>query len=184
MNKNLMEALEVRFDSDAGENLTVREYFRVLLSTVWEEGEGFSGKRPFGNSGWEYDLYAPLIRGGFIPGRLDEDGFVELVDEKIGRQFVHQLILAAFGEGGVQDLEEDDEEHPLWGINEQIKGLLEGVGASEDHEDVIRFLLNTGLPRSTVDRVHKAIVWGDTKVRLSVEQRNALLEPRPSPLKD
>lgn len=58
------------------------------------------------------------------------------------------------------ELEEDD---PLWLVNSQIEGLLEGIGASEDHEDVIRFLLASGLPRSTVDRIHKAIVWGDIK---------------------
>jgi hypothetical protein len=45
-------ALELRFDSDAGDNITIRDYLRILLETLWEEGEGFSGKRPFGNSGW------------------------------------------------------------------------------------------------------------------------------------
>lgn len=58
-----------------------------------------------------------------------------------------------------------DEDDPLWLVDAQIGGLLEGIGASEDHENVIQFLLETGLPRSTVDRIHKAIVWGDTKVQ-------------------
>ena len=62
--------------------------------------------------------------------------------------------------------DELDDDHPLWLINEQIKGLLEGVGAGEDHEDVLTFLRNTGLPESTVDRVHRAIVHGDHKVLL------------------
>lgn len=61
--------------------------------------------------------------------------------------------------------DELDDDHPLCLVNGQIEGLLEGDGASEDHEDVIKFFLDTGLPRSTVDRIHKAIVWGDTKVR-------------------
>ncbi len=61
--------------------------------------------------------------------------------------------------------DELDDDHPLSLVNSQIEGLLEGDGASEDHEDVIAFLLATGLPRSTVDRVHKAIVWGDSKVQ-------------------
>ena len=43
---------------------TVREYLKMLLERLWEEGEGFSGKRPFGNSGWEYDLYAALEEKG------------------------------------------------------------------------------------------------------------------------
>jgi hypothetical protein len=94
--KGLLAALEVRFDSDAGDDLTVRDYLRTLLMTLWEEGEGFSGKRPFGNSGWEYDIYKPLIAGGFIPGALDEDGYVNTVDDKIAGAYVCDLILAAF----------------------------------------------------------------------------------------
>ena len=54
----------------------------------------------------------------------------------------------------VDELEDD---HPLWCVNEQIKGLLEGDGASEDHEDVLTFLANTGLPTGTVKRMHRAI---------------------------
>ncbi|MDD2989833.1 MAG: hypothetical protein PHI64_12830 [Zoogloea sp.] len=68
-----------------------------------------------------------------------------------------------------------DDEHPLWLVNEQIKGLLEGEGASEDHEDVRTFLLNTGLPEGTVNRIHKAIVWGDTKTRPSQHPVNVQL---------
>lgn len=29
---------------------SVRGYLKTLLKTLWEEGEGFSGKRPLGNS--------------------------------------------------------------------------------------------------------------------------------------
>jgi len=61
--------------------------------------------------------------------------------------------------------DELDDDHPLWLINEQIKGLLEGLGASEDHDDVLTFLRATGLPEGTVARMHKALVHGDTKVR-------------------
>ena len=57
-----------------------------------------------------------------------------------------------------------DEDHPLWLVNEQIKGLLEGLGAPEDHEDVLKFLRTTGLPEDTVSRLHSAIVHGDRKV--------------------
>jgi hypothetical protein len=57
-----------------------------------------------------------------------------------------------------------DDDSPLWLINEQIKGLLEGDGASEDHDDVLIFLRATGLPEDTARRVHKALVHGDNKV--------------------
>ena len=97
----LLDALEVRFSSDAGDDITVRDYLRTLLMTLWEEEEGFSGKRPFGNSGWKYDLYEPLIAGGFIAGSLDEDGCVNDVDVKIAGAYVCDLILAAFH--GVHD---------------------------------------------------------------------------------
>ena len=43
------------------EGITVCEYLERLLLTLWEEKDNFSSKRPFGNSGWEYDLYEILI---------------------------------------------------------------------------------------------------------------------------
>lgn len=61
-------------DSDAK---TIREYFRNLLLTLWHEGEGFSGKRPFGNSGWEHELYLPLVAAGLVDGAIDEDGYLD-----------------------------------------------------------------------------------------------------------
>lgn len=94
--KSVMSALEVRFSSDAGDGLTVRDYLKTLLMTLWIEGEGFSGKRPFGNSGWDYELYAPLIAAGFITGSLDEEGFIQEVDDDEAYSFVRDLIVAAF----------------------------------------------------------------------------------------
>ncbi len=57
-----------------------------------------------------------------------------------------------------------DDDHPLWLVNEQIKGSLEGDGASEDHENVLNFLRSTGLPDDTVCRMHKSLVHGDSKI--------------------
>ncbi len=92
--KGLLAALEVRFSSDAGADLTVREYLRMLLVSVWDEGEGFSGKRPFGNSGWEYDIYAALVGAGFLPGMLDKYGHQTIIDKKHAHDYVRDLILA------------------------------------------------------------------------------------------
>lgn len=89
-------ALDLRFSSDAGDNLTIRDYLKTLLLTLWNKGEGFSGKRPFGNSSWQYDLYKPLIVGGFISGELDEDGYIEDCDTCEAQEYVRNLILAAF----------------------------------------------------------------------------------------
>jgi hypothetical protein len=52
-------ALDVRFDSDAGDGLTVRGVFRTLLTNLWSEQEFFSTKRPFGDFGWDYDWEVP-----------------------------------------------------------------------------------------------------------------------------
>lgn len=70
------------YSSDLNRSLTIREYLIELVRTVWKEGEGFSGKRPFGNSGWEWDLAIPLINAGVLEGTLDSDGDLENFDRK------------------------------------------------------------------------------------------------------
>lgn len=88
-------ALEIRFDSDAGEGVTVRDYFYKLLATLWHEEEGFSGKRPFGNSGWQHEVITPLIAQGFIPGNM-EDGCGVPHSRRDAEAFIKQLIHVAF----------------------------------------------------------------------------------------
>lgn len=56
-----------------------------------------------------------------------------------------------------------DEDSPMWLVNCQIEGLLEGLGASEDHRDVIAFLRAAGLPGDTAARVHLAICCSESK---------------------
>lgn len=94
---NVKDALDLRFeDPDSGEEMSIRDYFKRLLSTLYEEGEGFSGKRPFGNSGWEGNLELPLVRGGCIGGNVieeDDDFFyVENVDNDEYDAFVQKMI--------------------------------------------------------------------------------------------
>jgi hypothetical protein len=91
---SLRRALDdIRFDSDAGANLTVRDYLAKLLDAVWVEGEGFSGKRPFGNSGWEMDLYTPLVDDGFIAGKIDREyGTYDIDDYVAASDYVRKLI--------------------------------------------------------------------------------------------
>lgn len=72
-------ALDTKFFSyDLDCELTVRQFMQRLLRRLWAEGEGFSGKRPFGNSGWEYPVIEALVRDGLVVGKLDEDG--ELIE--------------------------------------------------------------------------------------------------------
>lgn len=68
------EALELEMESDIGKS-TIRQYLHALLAAVWEKDEGFSGKRPFGNSGWKWHVYEPLVKHGLIPGVKEDDRY-------------------------------------------------------------------------------------------------------------
>ena len=59
--------------------VTVREFFHAILEELWCDPEGFSGKRPFGNSGWYYPMIYALIEAGAVKGEVsrDEDGYIE-----------------------------------------------------------------------------------------------------------
>jgi hypothetical protein len=79
--------------NDLDEDITIRQYFYDLISTLWTELEGFSGKRPFGNSGWDYEVYQTLIKYELISGSLDEDGFVKDINDDEANDFVLTKIL-------------------------------------------------------------------------------------------
>lgn len=83
--------------SDAGGLLTIREYLCALLTKLWEQGEGFSGKYPFGNSGWEYDLYAALIGAGAVEGSLDEYGRVNTMT-KAAKERANSIVFGLIQE--------------------------------------------------------------------------------------
>lgn len=85
-------------DNDA-HAATIREYLITLLATLWDEQDSFSGAKPFGNSGWDWDLYPPLIKEGLIYGRIDEFGYIDDVDDKAGQR----MIAAAIAELGRTD---------------------------------------------------------------------------------
>ena len=90
MTKNYPEILSARLaDNDANAD-TVRDYLVALLLEVWSEGEGFSGKRPFGNSGWEYDLYEAV----WALGLAKQD------DRKAAHCIIADTILSLSTQGG------------------------------------------------------------------------------------
>lgn len=84
-------------DNDSGTN-SIRGYLVALLAELWQQQEGFSGKRPFGNSGWDWDLMRPLVKAGFIRGGLDEYGCLDDCDDAAGAALIAQAI-AALGTG-------------------------------------------------------------------------------------
>ena len=88
--------------NDAGAS-TVREYLQKLLLELWREGECFSGKRPFGNSGWEYEIYTALLREELVLGRLDHYEKhkeyiygVDWVDDKQANEVITRAIEYVF----------------------------------------------------------------------------------------
>ena len=85
--------LDLPMKPNDAEASTVREYLIALLKEVWTQEEGFSGKRPFGNSGWQWDLYEPLVRAGVVWGTFDSDGYLGEVDTAAA----HDVILDAIG---------------------------------------------------------------------------------------
>lgn len=87
-----LDVLNLPMQENDAEAATVREYLVALLDQLWSRGEGFSGKRPFGNSGWQYDLYLPLIQAGMIQGTIDDDGYIDDVDETAGDRLILEAI--------------------------------------------------------------------------------------------
>ena len=77
---------------DLNRTLTIKEYLIELLRTLWQQGEAFSSKRPFGNSGWKYELYIPLFEKGLIKGQLSENGDIAKVDTEAGNELILKLI--------------------------------------------------------------------------------------------
>lgn len=55
------EILDAKMGENDADASTIRDYLKSLLTLVWSDGEGFDGKRPFGNSGWEGEIYATLV---------------------------------------------------------------------------------------------------------------------------
>lgn len=74
------EILNLPMPTNDAEAKTIGDYLRTLLSTLWDREESFSGKRPFGNSGWQHDIYSALIAGYAVAGTLDDEGYVLEID--------------------------------------------------------------------------------------------------------
>lgn len=60
-----------------GQAETMRDVLHNLLYKLWNEGEDFNGKRPFGQSGWDMDLLVPLAKAGLIKATFDENDYLE-----------------------------------------------------------------------------------------------------------
>jgi hypothetical protein len=77
------DILKIEFDCyDLNRMLTIKDYLKELLLRLWNECEGFSSKRPFGNSGWEWDLVA-VVQDNY-PEMNDSDA-LSAIEEAIKR---------------------------------------------------------------------------------------------------
>lgn len=88
------EVLSIEMRENDAEAATVRDYLKALVLRVWDEGEGFSGKRPFGNSGWQCDMPQALVRAGAVKGKLDDDGYLDDWDEPEADKLIRAAIAA------------------------------------------------------------------------------------------
>ena len=72
-----------------GHQMPVREFLRDSLINLCRDGEGFSGKRPIGNSGWEWEIVDAFQAAGLVPD-TDQNGWADtrtLLDAAIHRAF-------------------------------------------------------------------------------------------------
>ncbi len=74
--------------------MTVRSYMLELVAAVLIEEESFSGKRPFGESGWRVGIEEALIKGGFLKGKVNEPGYGCTFDPQDFKKLVRNLVKA------------------------------------------------------------------------------------------
>jgi hypothetical protein len=83
------EILSIKLD---GQRQTIKGYLMELLATLWREGDSFSGKRPFGESGWQYPVYISLVKVGVLEGGFDKYDTLIDFDRKKADQMISELI--------------------------------------------------------------------------------------------
>lgn len=163
MSKHLPEVLDnaLNLPLDFDSPHTIRDYLRTLLLTLWREKEGFSGKRPFGDSGWEREIYAPLIRHKVIDGRLDENGYVDYINETEADEFVWQLIEHIFDSVVLPNVEVVAARvHEAWMLQKRETGITSRLSESGEEQMVPYEQLSDPikeLDRTTVRAVYSAI---------------------------
>lgn len=64
MDHELQAILDCPLEENDSGATTIKGYLKALLYALWDEQEGFSGKRPFGNSGWDSCMMDALIDKG------------------------------------------------------------------------------------------------------------------------
>lgn len=91
------EILDIPMQENDAEAGTIGEYLIKLLEELWFSGEGFSGKRPFGNSGWCHELYNALAKAKAITSKYDEvcDEYY-CYDDAVADKLINKAIAALY----------------------------------------------------------------------------------------
>ena len=77
--------------NDAGAS-TVGQYLLKLAAVMWRDGECADGKRPFGNSGWEWEIFTSLAEAGLIESTRDRYGDMDITDRPAAEALVTQAL--------------------------------------------------------------------------------------------
>lgn len=77
---------------ESGDDSTIGENLRDIMRRVWEKEEGFSGKRPWGYSGWQLSFYEVLVKFDVIEGSFDEYGYLDSCDDADGFEIICECI--------------------------------------------------------------------------------------------
>lgn len=91
-------ALELEESVKFAKVTTIGDYLKALLSELWIREEAFSGKRPFGNSGWKYDIYQTLLKNRLVTGvyydAQEDESWIEIheVDQEHADRIISECI--------------------------------------------------------------------------------------------
>ena len=93
------DILKLPMQENGAKAKTIGEYLITLSQQVWSKGERFSGKRPFGNSGWEHELYLALAEAKLVGCQIyTYDDYVEChnINVETGNMLINKAYEALF----------------------------------------------------------------------------------------
>ena len=90
--KKILE-LPVMVYGTPDETLPLKDFLYGLNELLLEDPDSFSGKRPYGNSGWKFEIYKTFIKAGLVPGKIDSAGYLKYVDKLEAYKFLLNNVL-------------------------------------------------------------------------------------------